>query len=159
MINVLILCTGNSCRSVIGEALINHLCEGRIRAWSAGSYPTGTVNPKAISVLKLHDVPIVGLSSKSWDELDNIEFDIVISVCDRAQGETCPIYLNKTLKAHWGLPDPAEVVGEEKEIREAFESTYLALHKRIALMLALPLEKLGERELTDRLNEIGTIED
>lgn len=159
MIDVLILCTGNSCRSVIGEALINHMSEGRIRAWSAGSYPAGTVNPKAISVLKSHDLPIVGLSSKSWDELDDIEFDIVITVCDRAQNETCPVYLNKTLKVHWGLPDPAEVIGDEKEVEDAFESTYQALHKRIALMLALPLEKLEERELTDRLNEIGTMKD
>lgn len=158
MINVLILCTGNSCRSIIGEALINHMCEGRIRAWSAGSQPTGTVNPEALAVLKSHNLPTVGLSSKSWDELDDIAFDIVITVCDRAQGESCPVYLDNTLKAHWGLPDPAEVTGEKKEVEDAFESTYQALYKRIALMLVLPLERPGERELAAELNEIGTME-
>ena len=156
MINVLILCTGNSCRSVIGEALFNHLGEGRIKPWSAGSHPEGTVNPRAISVLHTHGVSTLGLFSKSWDELGGIEFDIVITVCDNAQGETCPAHLNKALKAHWGLPDPAHVVGNEKEIMEAFETTYLALQNRISMMLNLPLERMSEMEIMDSLKEIGT---
>ncbi|MBT7951614.1 MAG: arsenate reductase ArsC [Gammaproteobacteria bacterium] len=156
MINVLILCTGNSCRSVIGEALFNHLGEGRIKAWSAGSFPTGTVNPNATSVLGEHGISTLGLSSKSWDELGSIEFDIVITVCDNAQGETCPVYLNKAIKAHWGLPDPADVIGNGKEIMEAFETTYLALQNRITMMLKLPLELMSEKEIKDSLEEIGT---
>ena len=156
MINVLILCTGNSCRSVIGEALFNHLGKGRIKTWSAGSFPAGTVNPNATSVLEAHGISTLGLSSKSWDELGGIEFDIVITVCDNAQGETCPAYLNKALKAHWGLPDPALVVGDDKEILEAFETTYLSLQNRITMMLNLPLELMSEREIMDRLKEIGT---
>jgi arsenate reductase (thioredoxin) len=158
MINVLIICTGNSCRSIIGEALLNHLGSGRFKTWSAGSYPTGLVNPNAISTLKAHDLLTDSLSSKSWDALDDIEFDIVISVCDNARGETCPAYLNQALKVHWGLPDPAHIVGTEKEINAAFESTFSALTNRITMMLDLPLEQLSDKELASKLNEIGNLQ-
>ena len=156
MYKILILCTGNSCRSIIGEALLNHLGKGRVKAYSAGSHPTGRVNPNALAILKKHGIPTTGFSSKSWETLQGVSIDIVITVCDQAAGETCPAYLDKALKAHWGLPDPAGVTGNEQEIKAAFHATYDALKRRVKRLLALPLESLSEQELVDRLNEIGT---
>ena len=153
--NVLVLCTGNSCRSILGEALLNHIGEGEIRAFSAGSFPTGNVNPSALATLADHGLSIDGYSSQSWDEFDDHAFDIVITVCDNAAGETCPVYLNNTIKAHWGLPDPANVIGTKAEIKTAFENTYSALESRIKKMLVLPLSELSDQELTIALNKIG----
>ncbi len=155
MINVLVLCTGNSCRSVLGEALLNHLGKGRIKAFSAGSHPVGKVNPGALATLQRHGLPVDGYKSQSWDEFAGQPMDIVITVCDNAAGETCPVYLNRAVRAHWGLPDPAHVKGTEKQIEAAFEETYHALEQRINKMLALPLEKMSEQELAEKLNEIG----
>ncbi|MCX7094505.1 MAG: arsenate reductase ArsC [Methylococcaceae bacterium] len=155
MLNVLILCTGNSCRSVLGEALINHLGGDRFRAFSAGSHPTGTVNANALATLARHGLSTEGFSSQSWDEFDDKNIDIAITVCDSAAGEVCPVYLNNTVRAHWGLPDPAHVDGSAEVIEAAFEATYAALEKRIRQLLALPVETMSKPELTEALNKIG----
>ncbi len=155
MLNVLILCTGNSCRSVLGEALINHLGGDRFRAFSAGSHPTGKVNANALATLARHGLSTEGFSSQSWDEFDDKDIDIAITVCDSAAGEVCPVYLNNTVRAHWGLPDPAHVDGSAEVIEAAFEATYAALEKRIRQLLALPVETMSKPDLTEALNKIG----
>jgi arsenate reductase len=156
MLKVLILCTGNSCRSVLGEALINHLGSGRFRAFSAGSHPTGKVNANALATLARHDISTEGFSSQSWDEFDDQGIDIAITVCDSAAGEVCPVYLNNVIRAHWGLPDPAHVSGSPEVIEAAFEATYAALEKRIQQLLALPVETMSKQELNEALNKIGS---
>ncbi len=158
MLNILILCTGNSCRSILGEALINHMGNGRVKAYSAGSQPTGKVNPNALAILQEHDIATTDFSSQSWDEFNDQQIDIVISVCDNAANEVCPVHLGSALRAHWGLPDPAHVTGTDDQIKAAFVSTYTALQKRIKKMLALPLEKLSDQQLVDELNAIGKID-
>ena len=156
MINVLVLCTGNSCRSVLGEALFNHLGQDRIKAYSAGSHPLGKINAGALATLKRHGLPTEGYKSQSWNEFAEQPLDIVITVCDNAAEETCPIYLTKAIRAHWGLSDPGHVNGTEQEKIAAFEQTLQILEQRINKMLALPLENMPEQELTEKLNEIGT---
>ncbi len=155
MKNILVLCTGNSCRSILGEALFNHLGEGRVRAFSAGSFPVGEVNANTLAVLTKHGLSTEDYSSKSWDEFSDQTIDIVITVCDTAAGETCPVWLNNAIRIHWGLPDPAQVTGTEDEIRKAFETTYAMLEKRIRKMLALPFEKMSDAELKEALQKIG----
>ncbi len=155
MLKVLILCTGNSCRSVLGEALINHLGGDRFQAFSAGSHPTGKVNANALATLARHGISTEGFSSQSWDEFDDKDIDIAITVCDSAAGEVCPVYLNNVVRAHWGLPDPAHVTGSPEVIEAAFEATYAALEKRIHQLLALPVETMSKPELTEALNKIG----
>jgi arsenate reductase (thioredoxin) len=154
-LNVLILCTGNSCRSIIGEALFNHLGAGRVRAFSAGSYPVGKVNENALATLARHGLSTEGYTSKSWDDLENEDIDIVITVCDNAAGEVCPAYLGSVVRAHWGLPDPAHVSGSPEVIEAAFEETYAAMEERIKVLFALPLENLSRQELSEKLNQIG----
>lgn len=155
MLKVLVLCTGNSCRSILGEALINHLGDGRFKAFSAGSHPTGKVNPNALATLRRNGLASEGFTSQSWDEFAGQNIDIAITVCDQAAGEVCPAYLNSTIRAHWGLPDPAHVTGSDEEIARAFQATYDALLAGINKMLALPVENLDRTELTERLNQIG----
>lgn len=155
MIKVLVLCTGNSCRSVLGEALFNHLGKDRIKAFSAGSHPTGQINPHALETLQRHALPVAGYQSQSWDEYAGQPMDIVITVCDNAAGESCPAYLESAVRAHWGLPDPACVKGRNEAIIAAFEETYQALQQRINKMLALALESMSEQELAAELNAIG----
>lgn len=155
MLKVLILCTGNSCRSVLGEALINHLGGGRFQAFSAGSHPTGKVNANALATLARHGIPTEGFSSQSWNEFGDKGIDIAITVCDSAAGETCPVYLNSVIRVHWGLPDPAHVTGSSDVIEAAFEATYAALEKRIHQLLALTVETMSKPELTEALNKIG----
>jgi arsenate reductase len=155
MHNVLILCTGNSCRSIIGEALINHLGAGRFRAWSAGSQPTGRVNPGALAILQEHGVATEGYFSKSWDSLTEVPFDLVITVCDNAAGETCPLFSGKAIKAHWGIPDPAHVVGNADEVHAAFAKAYEQLEARIQQLLRLPIEHMDDSALRASLNLIG----
>jgi arsenate reductase (thioredoxin) len=155
MLNILILCTGNSCRSILGEALINHLAGNRFRAFSAGSHPTGKVNPNALATLKRNGISTAGFSSQSWDEFADKHIDMAITVCDQAAGEACPAYLNSTIRAHWGLPDPAHVTGTDEEIAQAFQATYDALSTRVRKMLALPIEDMNSVEITKALNEIG----
>ena len=156
MMNILILCTGNSCRSILGEALINHLAGHRFRAFSAGSHPTGKVNPNALATLERNGLPTNGFASQSWDAFEDEAIDIAITVCDQAAGETCPVYLNSAIRAHWGLPDPAHVTGTDEEITQAFQATFNALSVRIKKMLALPIESMSAEEITHALNLIGT---
>ena len=146
-LNVLVLCTGNSCRSIIGEALADHLGEGRLRGLSAGSHPTGTVNPGALAVLARHGIVPEAPSSQSMDDLEGEAIDLVITVCDSAAGEACPWWLEPTPKVHWGLPDPAHVTGEPAVVEAAFEATYEALRERVARLAALDLENLDEAGL------------
>jgi arsenate reductase len=155
MKNVLILCTGNSCRSILGEALLNHLGGDRFRAFSAGSRPVGKINENALATLARHGLPTEGYRSQSWDEFENARIDILISVCDSAAGEACPVYLGTAVRGHWGLPDPAHVTGSPEAVEAAFEATYAALERRIHKLLALPLEALSRAELAEVLNRIG----
>ena len=139
--NVLFLCTGNSCRSILGEATFNHLAPAGWRAMSAGSKPAGYVHPRSLELLAREGIPAEGYYSKSWDNLPTTP-DIVISVCGNAANETCPAYLGPVLRTHWGVEDPAHVTGTDKEIDAAFMTAYRILRARIESFLALPLETL-----------------
>ena len=157
-INILVLCTGNSCRSVLGEALINHLSQGRFKGLSAGSHPVGKINENALATLARHGLPTEGYVSQSWDDFADEQIDIMISVCDSAGGEACPAYLGKAVRGHWGLPDPAHVKGSAEEVEAAFEATFASLEKRINKLLALPVASLSKSELSEALNKIGVEE-
>ena len=139
MINVLFLCTGNSARSILAEAILNHRGAGRFAGFSAGSQPRGEVHPLALALLREKGHPVADLRSKSWDEFaasGASRMDRVVTVCDNAAGEACPVWPGHPAKAHWGLPDPAAVRGSETEQRRAFAETYAALDKRIAELVA-----------------------
>lgn len=161
--NVLILCTGNSARSILAEALLNAMAQGRMQAYSAGSNPTGKVNPLALEVLAMEGIPTDGLSSKSWDafsESDAPAMDLIITVCDNAAGEACPIWPGAPLRAHWGLPDPAAVQGDDEIRLKAFLDTAQALRKRFARLLGLPEDVLADRgALQQQLDSIGLMEE
>lgn len=131
MKNVLVLCTGNSCRSVMGEALINHLGAGAFKAFSAGSNPAGYVHPKSIETLQRHGIDPGTPRSKSWDELNGHSFDLVITVCDSAANEACPVFLGQHKKLHWSTPDPAAATGSEDDITAAFDEAFTMLKNRI----------------------------
>jgi len=131
MEKVLVICTGNSCRSVMAEALINQLGHGRYQAVSAGSTPTGFVHSKSIATLQRHGIEPGQVHSKSWDLFTNQAFDVVITVCDQAANETCPHFAGANKKLHWSIPDPAKVEGSEKEVNAAFDRVFLLLKKRI----------------------------
>ena len=154
--NLLFLCTGNSCRSLISEAVFNHLAPAGWHAISAGSQPTGKLNDRALALLASKGIPTGGYHSKSWDKLP-LTPDIVVTVCASAAGETCPAYLGPVLRTHWGVDDPSHVVGTEEEIGAAFEKAYAILRARIEAFLALPLDGLkGERaQLKAELDRIG----
>jgi protein-tyrosine-phosphatase len=154
--NVLFLCTGNSARSILAEAILNHAGKGRFRAFSAGSFPKGEVHPSALRTLAECGLPSAGFRSKSWDEFaahDAPELDFIFTVCDNAAGETCPIWPGKPMTAHWGVEDPAAISGERQS--EAFFAAFHALKRRIDLFLALPIESIDELSLQNRLNAIG----
>lgn len=156
--NVLFLCTGNSARSIIAEAILNRLGAGRFTAFSAGSHPAGTVNPHALALLKRLNYPTERLRSKSWEEFaapSPIVLDFVFTVCDNAAGEVCPIWPGQPMTAHWGLPDPAAVVGSDVEIALAFADAHRMLSNRISIFVSLPLNKLDALSLQKRLDEIG----
>lgn len=140
--NVLFLCTGNSCRSILAEATFNHLAPPGWRAASAGSRPTGFVHPRSLALLAREGIATGGLHSKSWDDLP-VTPDVVITVCASAAGETCPAYLGRALRAHWGVADPAHATGTEADIDAAFDKSYRILRARIEALLALPLERLA----------------
>lgn len=131
MKKVLVLCTGNSCRSVIAEGLINHLGKDRYTAVSAGSHPAGYVHPKSIEILKRHGIEMGETRSKSWDEFANTKIDLVITVCDEAANEACPLFLGEFKKLHWSTPDPAKALGTEIEIDAAFDAAYQLLKEHI----------------------------
>ena len=135
VLHVLVLCTGNSCRSVMAEALINELGRGRYRAWSAGSAPAGYVHPKSIETLKRHGVDPGQPRSKSWDEFVEQPFDLVITVCDQAAGERCPLFLGVPKRLHWSTPDPAKVAGSQAEKDAAFDKTFFMLKSRVEELL------------------------
>lgn len=154
--NVLILCTGNSARSILAEAVFNNLGRGRFHAVSAGSFPRGTVHPMALEILRGVGLPTTDLRSKSWDEFagpDAPSIDIIITVCDNAAGEVCPIWPGQPVTAHWGVEDPALVEGPGQ--RDAFETALRYLTNRIKLLLALPIESIDALTLKTKLHEIG----
>jgi len=156
--NVLFVCTGNSARSILAEALLNDAGRGRFRAWSAGSEPTGVVNPKALDTLRILGVPAAGARSKSWDEFAAVDapaMDFVITVCDNAAGEACPFWPGEPMTAHWGLPDPAAVQGSDADIMLAFHDAAVALRRRIDLLLALPMAALDAMATRRALRDIG----
>ncbi|MEQ1914478.1 MAG: arsenate reductase ArsC [Sideroxydans sp.] len=159
--NVLILCTGNSARSLLGEVLFNVLGKGKFKAYSAGSKPAGKVNPGAIEWLQAHGHSIDELRSKSWDEFSRPDapvFDFIFTVCDNAAGEACPLWLGHPATAHWGIPDPAHIEGDAAR-RAAFNKAAEQLARRIQVFMALPIEKLDKLVLKEKLNEIGRIQD
>ncbi len=156
--NVLFLCTGNSARSILGEAIMNDLGKGRFRAYSAGSMPKGEVHPMALDLIRQSGLPSDGLRSKSWDEFAASgapPMHFIFTVCDNAANEVCPIWPGKPMTAHWGLPDPAAVEGTEVERRLAFAETYRMLSNRIKIFTSLPFQALDELSLQGRLNDIG----
>jgi arsenate reductase len=156
--NVLFLCTGNSARSILAEALLNRLGSGKFRASSAGSFPKGQVHPYALDLLERQNYPTAGLRSKSWDEFAKPgaePLDFVFTVCDNAAEEVCPIWPGQPMTAHWGLPDPAAVEGSEAERRLAFADTLRMLRNRIGVFVNLPIKSLDKLSLQNRLREIG----
>ncbi len=128
---VLVLCTGNSCRSIMAEALINHMGKGRYQACSAGSHPTGEVHPRSLATLQRHGIDPGQPHSKSWDDMTNTAFDLIITVCDQAARELCPIFPGQPKKLHWSIPDPAKATGTETDIQAAFEQAFFLLKERI----------------------------
>ena len=156
--NILFLCTGNSCRSILAEATFNALAPKGMHAMSAGSKPTGEVHPRSIALLKSKGIAAEGYFSKSWDNLP-VTPDVVVTVCGNAAGETCPAYLGSVIRAHWGVEDPAKATGTEVEINASFEHAYQVLCKRIEAFLALPLDELllDKVSLKAALDAIGTL--
>lgn len=158
--NVLFLCTGNSARSILGEAILNHDGKGRFRAYSAGSNPKGAVNPFTLKVLSAYDYPVEGLASKSWDAFagpDAPVMDFVFTVCDDAAGETCPFWPGQPVTAHWGIEDPAAVEGTDIEKEAAFVAAFRHMKNRIDPFLALPVRALDRVTLQARLLDIGNL--
>lgn len=159
--NVLVLCTGNSARSILGEALFNLHGAGRVRGFSAGSKPKSVPHPGALRLLARRGIDVSGFRSKSWDEFSGTDapsIDLAITVCDNAAGEVCPVFLGSPLKAHWGLPDPADVEGSEAEVDAAFEETWRLLEMRVKAFMALDLEAMDKAEAQKALAEIGAME-
>ena len=159
-LNVLFLCTGNSARSIIAESTLNAMAHGRLRAFSAGSHPGGTVNPLVLEFLKWEGIATEGARSKSWDEFARPgapEMDLVITVGDNAKGEVCPIWPGHPLTAHWGVEDPAPYMSDPPKARRMIETAYRVLGKRIAALLELPLDRLGRDALRAKVREIGEI--
>lgn len=156
--NILFLCTGNSCRSILAEATFNHLAPAGWRAMSAGSQPTGQVHPRALALLAREGIATSGYHSKSWEHLPATP-DLVITVCGSAAGETCPAYLGPVLRCHWGVDDPAHVTGSDAQIDAAFETAYRILRARIEAFLALPLDALWQDKVrfAAELERIGTL--
>jgi protein-tyrosine-phosphatase len=157
--NVLFLCTGNSARSILAEAVMNQLGQGRFRGFSAGSRPTGAPNPFALDLLRREGIDTAFARSKSWDEFaapDAPKMDFVFTVCDSAAAEECPYWPGQPMTAHWGLPDPAAVTGSDSEKALAFAETFRALTRRIGAFVSLPFASLDQLSLQSRLREIGT---
>ena len=157
--NVLFICTGNSARSIMAEGLMNRLGAGRFKAYSAGSHPKGAVHPLALKALQGLGISTDGYRSKSWDEFatpDSPQLDFVLTVCDQAAGEMCPLWPGQPMTAHWGVPDPAEFEGPEGRKAQFFHDTAVTLKRRIELMLALPLAKLDSMAIHREIKDIGT---
>jgi protein-tyrosine-phosphatase len=157
-LNVLFLCTGNSARSILCEALLNRRGNGRFRAFSAGSHPTGRVNPFAMELLKQQGYSTDGLRSKSWEEFsqpDSPSIDFIFTVCDNAAGEICPVWPGHPLTAHWGIPDPAAVEGSDTDKREAFLEAFKLLERRISRFVNLPIDDPDKSSLLEKIRDIG----
>jgi protein-tyrosine-phosphatase len=156
--NVLFLCTANSARSIMAEALLGHWGKGKFAACSAGSFPKGAINPHALELLRRMKLPTAGLRSKSWDEFARPAaptMDFVFTVCDQAAAEICPVWPGQPITAHWGVPDPAAAAGTEAEVAAAFADVFRMLERRIQIFAALPLGSLSRLELARRVGEIG----
>jgi arsenate reductase len=159
--NVLFVCTGNSARSIIAEAILNKLGEGRFRAYSAGSQPKGAVHPQTLGLLERLGHDTSALHSKSWQEFakdDAPDLDFIFTVCDDAAGETCPVWPGQPATAHWGIPDPARATGHDAEIAQAFADAYRMLNQRISAFIALPIRSLDANSLHAHLHEIGRMD-
>jgi len=157
--NVLFLCTGNSARSIMAEAILNRLGQGRFKAYSAGSHPTGRVHPYALELLQRLNHPVAGLRSKAWDEFaapGAPKMDFVFTVCDNAAGEVCPVWPGHPMTAHWPFRDPAAVEGSEAERRQVFADVYGQIHNRVAIFVSLPMAGLDKLSLQRRLSEMGS---
>jgi len=157
--NVLFLCTGNSARSIMAEAILNHKGKGRFTAYSAGSHPSGQSRPEALKQINSAGLSTSGLRSKSWDEFASPgapKFDFIFTVCDNAANEICPIWPGHPMMAHWGIPDPAAVKGSPEEIARAFHDAFTILDRRIGLLLALPISTLDNLAIQQKLTDIGT---
>ncbi len=156
--NVLFLCTGNSARSILAESLLNQLGKGRFRAFSAGSHPAGQVNPFALELLEKNHYPTRELRSKPWDEFaqpDAPQLDFVITVCDKAAGEVCPVWPGQPMTAHWGIPDPAAVEGSDEARRRAFVEAMSQMQRRISMFISLPFATLEGMKLQQAVRDIG----
>jgi arsenate reductase (thioredoxin) len=157
-LNVLFLCTGNSARSIMAEAILNRLGKGKFQAFSAGSHPAGAINPLALNLLRKTNYDVSNLRSKSWDEFATDEapkLDFVFTVCDNAANEVCPIWPGQPMTAHWGLPDPAKAEGNDAERAFAFDDCFRMLTQRISILVNLPFESLSKLSLQHHLDEIG----
>jgi arsenate reductase len=162
ILNVLFLCTGNTARSILAEGILRKNGAGRFRSFSAGSQPKGVVNPFALKTLEHHGYPCDGFRSKSWDEFADDkapEMDIVITVCDSAAGEACPLWTGQPVKAHWGVEDPAAVDGSDESKRHAFQVAFSKLKRRIDALLSLPIEAMDRNAVSSALTEIGKLPD
>ena len=158
--NVLFICTGNSARSIMAEAILNQMGAGRFRAFSAGSHPAGAVNPHAIDLLERNRFKTAGLRSKNWSEFataDAPHMDFVLTVCDKAAGEVCPVWPGQPMSAHWGVEDPAAVKGSDEATHRAFNDCFMVMNRRIALLTVLPIEKLNKLALKKELADIGQV--
>jgi arsenate reductase len=156
--NVLFLCTGNSARSIMAEAIMNFKGRPQFTAYSAGSHPKGRVRPEALRQIAAAHMPVTGFRSKDWDEFSKPEaprLDFVFTVCDNAAKEICPVWPGQPITAHWGVPDPAEVTGTEEEVQKAFRNAFFLLDRRISLFLCLPLSSLDRLALKKELDNIG----
>jgi len=156
--NVLFICTGNSARSIMAESLLNSIGSGRFNAFSAGSNPSGQINPLALDIIKSNNLPTENLRSKSWNEFaqqDAPVLDFVFTVCDKAAGEVCPLWPGQPMTAHWGVEEPSSVAGNEMEKKRAFSDAFRVLHRRISIFNSLPIDKLDALALKHQLDAIG----
>ena len=155
--NVLFVCTHNRCRSILAEAIFNHLAPAGIQGFSAGSAPSGQVHPGSIAQLHRHGIATDGLYSKSWNELEAVAPDIVITVCDKAAGEACPVFLGRAIKGHWGMPDPSQVSGTEAEIEAAFEAVYQQFHRRMTRLIEVLQSSPSADQIRTTLKQLETV--
>ncbi|MFV8819814.1 arsenate reductase ArsC [Haliea sp. E17] len=154
MTSILYICTHNRCRSILSEALTNHLAGGRLRAFSAGSQPAGEVHPLTLKFLAERGIATAGLASQSWDDFEAEQPDIVVTVCDSAANETCPVWFGTTAVAHWGLPDPSKLEGDEATVRQAFNAVMDTIEQRVGSMLAVNWESLSRDERQRQLDRL-----
>ncbi|WP_340679121.1 arsenate reductase ArsC [Paraglaciecola sp.] len=154
---ILYICTHNRCRSILSEAITNHLAKGIIEAKSAGSQPVGAVHPLSLKYLSAAGITVAGLQSQSWDEFEDFAPDVVVTVCDSAAGESCPVWFGNSIKVHWGLSDPSKVEGTEEEIAQAFQACMQLITERVAILKAVALQKLGRAELRAALLQAGAL--